>query len=181
MFSLRTFLSLHTFGTRPLRSLRPLSTTARIMAQEYRLKDISSISLKNGEKQECEVEGIENGKVLLAKINDKVHAMSPNCTHYGAPLKLGVLTPDGRLTCAWHGACFNVGSGEIEDAPALDPLAKFEIFEKDGGVFIKGDEQTIKASRRQLHFKCKAQSNEKVVVVGGYVVISSSPQVQASS
>lgn len=73
------------------------------MAQEYKIKGLSALNLKSGEKQEVEVEGIENGKVLLTKLGDKTHAMSSNCTHYGAPLKLGVLTPDGRLTCAWHG------------------------------------------------------------------------------
>lgn len=73
------------------------------MAQEYKLKGLSTLDLKSGEKREVEVDGIENGKVLLVKVGDETHAMSPNCTHYGAPLKLGVLTPDGRLTCAWHG------------------------------------------------------------------------------
>ena len=81
----------------------PFSTAARAMAQEYKIKGLSSLDLKDGEKREVEVEGIENGKILLARVADKTHAMSPNCTHYGAPLKLGVLTPDGRLTCAWHG------------------------------------------------------------------------------
>jgi len=84
-------------------STAPFSATATVMAQEYKIKGLSSLDLKSGEKREVEVEGIENGKVLLAKVGDKTHAMSANCTHYGAPLKLGVLTPDGRLTCAWHG------------------------------------------------------------------------------
>ncbi|KAL9104516.1 MAG: hypothetical protein Q9163_000547 [Psora crenata] len=137
------------------------------MAQEYRIKGITALDLKSGEKREVEVEGIENGKVLLAKIGDKTHALSSNCTHYGAPLKLGVMTPDGRLTCAWHGACFNVGTGDVEDAPALDPLAKFDIVVRDGSLYIKGDEETIKASRRQVDTKCSADSQEKVVVVGG--------------
>ena len=73
------------------------------MTQEYKLKDLTSLDLKQGEKREVEVEGIDNGKVLLVSIGGKVHALSANCTHYGAPLKLGVLTPEGRLTCAWHG------------------------------------------------------------------------------
>lgn len=73
------------------------------MAQEYQIKGLSKLDLKSGEKREVEVEGIENGKVLLANVNGKTHAMSSNCTHYGAPLKLGVLSPDGRITCAWHG------------------------------------------------------------------------------
>ena len=72
-------------------------------AQEYKLKGISALDLKSGEKREVEVDGIDGGKVLLVKVGDKTHAMSSKCTHYGAPLKLGVVTPDGRLTCAWHG------------------------------------------------------------------------------
>jgi nitrite reductase/ring-hydroxylating ferredoxin subunit len=70
---------------------------------EYKLNNLSSLNLTNGDKVEVEVEGIEGGKVLLVKLDDKVHAMNANCTHYGAPLKTGVLAPDGRLTCPWHG------------------------------------------------------------------------------
>lgn len=73
------------------------------MTQEFKLKGLSSLNLKNGDKQEVEVEGVEGGKVLLVKVQDQVHATSANCTHYGAPLKMGVLTPEGRLTCPWHG------------------------------------------------------------------------------
>lgn len=46
-------------------------------------------------------------------------------------------------------------------------MAKFEILEKNGGVYIKGEESTIKANRRAVNTKCKAQGEEKVVVVGG--------------
>jgi nitrite reductase/ring-hydroxylating ferredoxin subunit len=56
------------------------------MATEYKLKGLTSVDLKNGQKAEYEVEGIEGGKVLLVKAQDGLHAMSPNCTHYGAPL-----------------------------------------------------------------------------------------------
>ena len=61
------------------------STTARIMAQEFKLKDIKSIDLKDGQMQEAEIEGMEGGKVLLLNSQGKIHATSPNCTHYGAP------------------------------------------------------------------------------------------------
>ena len=72
--------------------------------QEYKLKDVSSLSdVKPFDKIESDVAGIEGGKVLLVRLNDQVHVTSPKCTHYGAPLKLGVVTPDGRLTCPWHG------------------------------------------------------------------------------
>ncbi|PVI03219.1 hypothetical protein DM02DRAFT_521300 [Periconia macrospinosa] len=137
------------------------------MSQEFKLKGVSSLNLKNGDKQEVEVEGVEGGKLLLLKVQDKVHATSANCTHYGAPLKNGVLTPEGRLTCPWHGACFNVSTGDVEDAPALDPLSKYDVVEKDGAVYVKTDEDTLKANRRFLNLKCSAASDDKVLVIGG--------------
>lgn len=47
-------------------------------------------------------------------------------------------------------------------------MAKFRVFEKDGSVYVEGDEATIKASKRTLDIACKAQGSEKVVVIGGY-------------
>lgn len=69
----------------------------------FKLKDLTSLDLEEGQKLEVPVEGIENGKVLLVKHDGEVHALNPNCTHYGAPLKNGVLGSDGSLTCPWHG------------------------------------------------------------------------------
>ena len=73
------------------------------MAQEFKLKGISSLDLKDGSMKQVEVKGVEGGKVLLSKWGGKVHATSANCTHFGAPLEKGVLSPDGRITCPWHG------------------------------------------------------------------------------
>ncbi|KAI7262452.1 hypothetical protein KC335_g10255, partial [Hortaea werneckii] len=126
------------------------------MATEFKLKDLKSIDLKNGEKQEAEVDGIEGGKVILVKLDNEVHALNANCTHYGAPLMKGVVTGDGRLTCPWHGACFSVKTGDVEDAPALDPLHKFDVISKDGGVYIKGQEKHVKDGRRFLSIKAKS-------------------------
>ncbi|GAM43486.1 apoptosis-inducing factor homolog [Talaromyces pinophilus] len=139
------------------------------MATEYKLKDISSLQdIPNYEKVESEVEGVPDGKVLVVRLeDDKFHAISPRCTHYGAPLKLGVVAPDGRITCPWHGACFTVATGEIEDAPAPNRLNTFEVYEKEGAVYIKGEEGAIKAGQRDPNLKCSASTEEKVVVIGG--------------
>lgn len=139
------------------------------MSIEFKLKGQSNLDLKEGEKIECEVEGIEGGKVVLVRVpgQKEIRALNANCTHFGAPLKNGVLTPDGRLTCPWHGACFNTATGDVEDAPAPDPLNRFDVFEKDGAVYVKGQESDIKNGRRQPDVKCSATGNERVVIVGG--------------
>lgn len=64
-------------------------------------------------------------------------------------------------------ACFNVSTGDVEDAPALDAISKYEVFEKDGAVYIKTDEDTLKANRRVLNIKCSSVSDDHVLVIGG--------------
>ncbi|PMD23607.1 hypothetical protein NA56DRAFT_643691 [Hyaloscypha hepaticicola] len=138
------------------------------MAQDYQLKGLSSLDLKPGEKKEVEVEGIEGGKVLLCNVGGKVTALGSKCTHYGAPLVKGILTSDGRITCPWHGACFNAKNGDIENAPAIDSLPSFQLSEKNGAVYITGEQQSIKGSRRKPNIKISGISgSEKVVIVGG--------------
>jgi len=33
----------------------------------------------------------------------------------------------GRVRCPWHGACFNLATGDIEDFPGLDSLQPYEV------------------------------------------------------
>ncbi|KAI0141656.1 hypothetical protein GGR57DRAFT_495831 [Xylariaceae sp. FL1272] len=137
---------------------------------EFKLKGVSTLSLQPGEKQEVEVEGIQDAKVLLVNAGGTIQAVGPKCTHYGAPLVNGVMTKSGRLTCPWHGACFNAKTGDVEDAPALDSIATFKLVEKEGAVFVQGEESLIKAGRRKPKFTCRATSgsdSDKVVIVGG--------------
>ena len=58
----------------------------------------------------------------------------------------------------------------MEDAPAPDPLTKFDIAVKNGAVYIKGEESAIKSGRRHPNVKCSAQGEDKVVIIGGSVL-----------
>lgn len=94
----------------------------------------------------------------------------PGWLDFGAPLINGVIVGDGRITCPWHGACFNTDTGDIENAPALDHLATFPVSAKNGSVYITGTEANIKAGRRRPNIKCNpvtTAGSEHVVIVGG--------------
>lgn len=67
-------------------------------------------------ENEPKVFNLGEGKVLLIKQNGKINAIGNKCTHYGAPL-VSSAVGDGRLRCQWHGACFNIETGDIEDFP----------------------------------------------------------------
>lgn len=56
--------------------------------------------------------GPNNEKILLVKQCGKIYAVSNLCTHYGAPLVTGALG-DGRVRCPWHGACFDLKTGNF--------------------------------------------------------------------
>jgi NADPH-dependent 2,4-dienoyl-CoA reductase/sulfur reductase-like enzyme/nitrite reductase/ring-hydroxylating ferredoxin subunit len=132
-------------------------------AQEYLVAKTSD--LKNNDKKEVDVPGTEH-KVLLIKQNDQFFATSPKCTHYGAPLSKGVLS-EGRIVCPWHGACFKISTGDIEDAPAIDAIISFPTTIKGGEVYITAEEKDLAAGRRPPCKSKKAETDEHVVVIGG--------------
>ena len=53
---------------------------------------------------------------------------------------------NGRVRCPWHGACFNTATGDIEDFPGLDSLARYE-------VKIVGEDVVIRASKEVQGYK----------------------------
>ena len=58
-------------------------------------------------------DGKPGPKCLLVRQNGSLTALSPKCTHFGAPLIKGSLG-EGVVRCPWHGACFDVTTGDIE-------------------------------------------------------------------
>ena len=67
-----------------------------------------------------------DSKALLVRQNGEFSAIGHKCTHYGAPLAKGYLG-NGRVRCPWHGACFNVQNGDIEEFPGLDGVPCFQV------------------------------------------------------
>ncbi|ORY32308.1 hypothetical protein BCR39DRAFT_523859 [Naematelia encephala] len=122
--------------------------------------------LSDGQMKSVDFEG---GKVLVSKIKGQVYATSAFCTHYGAPLEKGTLSHDGRVVCPWHGACFNVCTGDIEDAPGLDSLWSFSAKVEDGKIIVSASEKEIKSKIGRIVPKARAakESKERVVIVGG--------------
>ncbi|KAI0926250.1 hypothetical protein AcW1_008468 [Taiwanofungus camphoratus] len=129
---------------------------------------LDDAELKDGEMKQVDFEG--EGKVLLSRLGDKVHATSAFCTHYGAPLAKGVLTADGRVVCPWHGACFSVSTGDIEDAPAPAAIHSFKAHVSGGKIHVTADpSSTVKSnfSRQPKLLATGVGSHGKGVVIAG--------------
>ncbi|KAI0636226.1 hypothetical protein C8Q77DRAFT_1102224 [Trametes polyzona] len=132
---------------------------------------LDASELKDGEMKEVP---FEDGKVLLSRLGDKIHATSAFCTHYGAPLAKGVLTADGRVVCPWHGACFNVCTGDIEDAPAPTALHSFKAEIVNGKINVTADPANTTSANKSRQPKLLAAGSsitagqgKGVVIVGG--------------
>ncbi|XP_074637189.1 apoptosis-inducing factor 3-like isoform X1 [Acropora palmata] len=110
----------------------------------------------------------ETGKALLVRENGQYFAVGHKCTHYGAPLVTGHLS-NGRVRCPWHGACFNVKTGDIEDFPGLDSIPKFEVVIKNDDVIVRAHPEQL-TSHKRVKKMAKADTNEDrrvFVIIGG--------------
>ncbi|KAJ8286042.1 hypothetical protein GJAV_G00033900 [Gymnothorax javanicus] len=93
--------------------------------------------LENGQMREVDLGA---GRALLIKEHGEFCAIGHKCPHYGAPLVKGVLSK-GHVRCPWHGACFNIATGDIEDFPGLDSLPTFQVRVEKEKVIIRANKQ----------------------------------------
>lgn len=112
--------------------------------------------------------GDDGGKILLVKQRGELHAIGTKCTHYGALLHTGALG-EGRVRCPWHGACFNIKTGDIEDYPGLDSLPCYKVRVDEAGlVHVKAKCKDLDINKRMKDMSARDPENVKtVVIVGG--------------
>src|SRR5688572_19564905 len=85
--------------------------------------------------------GYANGDaVLLARRGEEIFAIGATCTHYGGPLAEGLLVED-TVRCPWHHACFSLRTGEPVGAPALNPVACWNVERAGDRIRVAGKSQ----------------------------------------
>jgi nitrite reductase/ring-hydroxylating ferredoxin subunit len=100
--------------------------------------------------------------VLLVRSGEEIFAVSPHCTHYNGPLAEGLVVGD-TVRCPWHHACFDLRTGEALRAPALSPIACWEIELRDGTIRVSHKRQVSKPKPRGT----AVAELEKIVIIGG--------------
>ncbi|XP_043492170.1 apoptosis-inducing factor 3 isoform X1 [Polistes fuscatus] len=112
--------------------------------------------------------GENEAKVLLVKQKGEIHAIGTKCTHYGAPLHTGALG-DGKVRCPWHGACFNIKTGDIEDYPGLDSLPCYKVTVDEAGlVRVKAKVKDLEINKR-VKDMCEydVKNPKTTLIIGG--------------
>jgi nitrite reductase/ring-hydroxylating ferredoxin subunit len=101
-------------------------------------------------------------QILLVRRGSEVFAVGAQCTHYQGPLAEGLLVGD-TVRCPWHHACFDLRTAEALRAPALSPIACWNVEQRDGKIAVRE-----KRKRPVPRSRGKAVSDpEKIVIIGG--------------
>lgn len=90
--------------------------------QEY-LKAAKLSDIANGKCKAVELSGLQ---IVLVNVGGVCYALENSCSHLGAPLSEGFVSKTS-ITCEWHGASFNLKTGEAESAPAKEPIKSYEL------------------------------------------------------
>jgi apoptosis-inducing factor 3 len=101
--------------------------------------------------------------VILLRRRAEIFAIGAMCSHYGGPLADGLVVDD-TIRCPWHHACFSLRTGEALRAPALNPVACYEVVEREGRLVVMGKRAT--PDRRPRRAQRGAVSPPSVAIVG---------------
>ncbi len=69
---------------------------------------------------------VDGKQIALFNLGGEFYAIDDTCTHQGGPLSEGSVDGD-QVECPWHGACFNIKSGEVIGPPAPEGVARYPV------------------------------------------------------
>ena len=69
---------------------------------------------------------VKGKRIALFNVDGQFFAVDNTCTHKGGPLAEGEISGH-EVTCPWHGATFDVRTGEVVDLPAQRGIARYGV------------------------------------------------------
>jgi 3-phenylpropionate/trans-cinnamate dioxygenase ferredoxin component len=80
---------------------------------------------------------LSNGsRICLVRDDQAVHAFFDRCPHRDFALSGGDLVEPCVIECPWHGARFDVRTGDVLQGPATDPLFRLQVQVEDHRVYV---------------------------------------------
>jgi NADPH-dependent 2,4-dienoyl-CoA reductase/sulfur reductase-like enzyme/nitrite reductase/ring-hydroxylating ferredoxin subunit len=99
--------------------------------------------------------------ILLVRSGTEIFAIDAHCSHYHGPLAEGLVVGDS-IRCPWHHACFDLRSGEAARAPALSPLAVWQVEHDGDRILVQHKREQPKPRGTAL-----VDAPGRIVIVGG--------------
>jgi NADPH-dependent 2,4-dienoyl-CoA reductase/sulfur reductase-like enzyme/nitrite reductase/ring-hydroxylating ferredoxin subunit len=99
--------------------------------------------------------------VLLVRSGAEVFAIDAHCSHYHGPLAEGLVVGES-IRCPWHHACFDLRTGEASRAPALTPLAVWQVEHEGDRIFVRQ-----KREQPGPRGRGPVEAPGRIVIVGG--------------
>ena len=69
---------------------------------------------------------VKGHAVALFNVDGTYYAIDDTCTHRGGPLSEGAVE-GAVVTCPWHGATFDVTTGNVLGPPAAEGVAHYNV------------------------------------------------------
>jgi len=110
--------------------------------------------------------GHAQGKpVLVVRRGDDLFAVGAQCTHYSGPLAEGIVVGE-TVRCPWHHACFSLRTGEAVAAPALNPVACWDVERRDDKLYVTRERPAADGATPVRERRPIAAPPASVVIVG---------------
>ncbi|SDS42748.1 FAD-dependent oxidoreductase [Bradyrhizobium canariense] len=100
-------------------------------------------------------------EVLLVRSEGEIFAIDAQCSHYHGPLAEGLVVGH-TVRCPWHHACFDLRTGEATRAPALTPLAVWQVEHEGGRIHVRRKREQPEPSG-----KGPTAAPDRIVIIGG--------------
>jgi 3-phenylpropionate/trans-cinnamate dioxygenase ferredoxin subunit len=88
-----------------------------------RVKIAKASEVPPGKSKAVEIHG---RAIALFNIKGEFFAVDDVCSHMGAPLANGMLAGK-EVTCEWHGASFNLQTGEATEGPSRGDIRAYKV------------------------------------------------------
>jgi len=79
---------------------------------------------------------LNGNEVALFNLGGQFYAIDNNCTHVGGPLCEGEIS-GSEVVCPWHGAAFDITTGQAVGPPAIEAVRSYNLRVEDGQVEIE--------------------------------------------
>jgi nitrite reductase/ring-hydroxylating ferredoxin subunit len=149
-----------------LNSKKQFSRKLSMAEENFRRLSLNDCKdIEEGEMKEVKYGTKEKESILVVKYEGTLRALSNYCPHFGAPLHTGMLI-DNVVKCPWHGASFDIVTGQTDISPAINNLPVYEVLTDEQGFYVNLPEN-VKHSQTPTMCKRDREDKRRFVIIGG--------------